>query len=348
MITNTFLESYKKHFLSTLAKGNIAPVELVVQKEDNPSEHELRIFKRWYENITQLGFLDVSRSDLEEIHIHSPTQIIYKYHLKSQKEESDITTEDLQAAYEVLTLKNQVSWNFQNPFVSFDIVIHNHSLRVTLLHFSLSPNKKSKCFIRKHSPFELNIGDFSQSAQQSFIQNLVIKKHNVLIAGCTGAGKTTFLNSLLRSTKKTEHLLVLEDVNEISVPHPNTTKLLSEFNCETKTLTAYMSYALRVSPDRIVIGELRSKEVESYLLAMNTGHRGLLSTIHANSAKDALERVALLFKIYSNQDLSYDLVLKLVCQNIDYVIYLENKKCKEVIQVFGSEKENIFYEMIES
>ena len=105
-----------------------------------------------------------------------------------------------------------------------------------------------------------------------------------------------------------------------------------------------MKYSMRMSPDRIILGEIRSAETESFLLAMNTGHNGLISTIHANSAKDAIERFALLFKIYSSKDLSYELVLKLICNNIDYVIFLKNKSVKEVISVYGSEDNQIFYE----
>ncbi len=111
-------------------------------------------------------------------------------------------------------------------------------------------------------------------------------------------------------------------------------------------MNEYLSYSLRMSPDRIILGEIRSKEVESSLLAMNTGHNGFLTTIHANSAKDALTRLALLFKIYSAKDLSYELILKLVTQNIDYVIHMEDKKILEIIDVFGSNQENVFFEKI--
>ncbi|MEX1098909.1 MAG: ATPase, T2SS/T4P/T4SS family, partial [Bacteriovoracaceae bacterium] len=109
-------------------------------------------------------------------------------------------------------------------------------------------------------------------------------------------------------------------------------------------LKSFMSHAMRMSPERIVLGELRSGEVEPYLLAMNSGHKGVLSSIHANSALDAIHRVALLARLYSSNPLEYELVLKLVCQNIDAVVYMENKKVKEIIEVFGSEGNQIFYE----
>ena len=107
-----------------------------------------------------------------------------------------------------------------------------------------------------------------------------------------------------------------------------------------------MTNSLRMSPDRIVVGEMRSDEVEPFLLAMNTGHKGLLSTIHANNAVDTLHRIALMFKVYSAKDLAFDLVLKLAATNIDAVVYLKNKKVVEIIQVFGSEQSNIFFDTL--
>jgi type IV secretion system protein VirB11 len=80
---------------------------------------------------------------------------------------------------------------------------------------------------------------------------------------------------------------------------------------------------------------------------MNTGHKGLMSTIHANSCVDALSRIALLFSLYSeNKEIDFSLITKLACKNIDYVIHMENKKISEICRVIGSEGETPFYEII--
>ena len=96
-------------------------------------------------------------------------------------------------------------------------------------------------------------------------------------------------------------------------------------------------------PDRIILGEMRSHEVIPFLLAMNTGHKGLMSTLHANSAVDAIKRVAQLFCLYQGGDMNYPLVLKLASANVDVVIHLENKRVKEVIEVLSSEAENVYF-----
>jgi Flp pilus assembly CpaF family ATPase len=339
------IQEAKNTFINKLNKGQLTSLDQFSNIFQTESELEKQIFKNWFTAITEFEFLKDLPKDLEEIYIHSPTHIIIKTSLKKYKVESDITSEDLQIAFDFMTLKNKVSWNLNNPFVSFATKLGTQSIRVSLSHFCISTENRSSCFIRFQKANTLDLVNFGMTNSDK-LKRLIKEKKNILIAGSTGSGKTSFLNALLRYTDSTEHLLVLEDTSEINSPHRNTTKLITDNNHAKKDLNHFMSYAMRMSPDRVVLGEIRSKEVEPYLLAMNTGHKGLLSTVHANSAKDALERIALLFKIYSSQDLSYQLVLKLICSNIDYVLYISDKKITHIIKVFGSEENNVFFEEI--
>jgi type IV secretory pathway ATPase VirB11/archaellum biosynthesis ATPase len=340
------LHESQSRFKDQLTKGKVISFDEMQLKSDSEFDlyHE-KLFN-WYNSIVFFDFLPDFPPKLEEIYIHSPTQIVYKVGNYKLDFDTDITSDDLQRSYEILALKNNQSWNFKNPFISFNSELNGHKVRVSLAHFSTSPEKNSKIFIRllNKIPYELSsyVGETELELINSFIQN----KKNVIVAGATGSGKTTFLNSLLKEVPEDEHIVILEDTYELVSPSSKTTRMISETNDIAKSLNAYLSYVLRMSPDRIILGEIRSKEVESIILALNTGHNGLLSTVHANSAKDALSRLALLFKIYSNKDLSYELILKLICSNIDYVIYIENKKVKEVIEVFGSEKDNIYFDQV--
>lgn len=98
----------------------------------------------------------------------------------------------------------------------------------------------------------------------------------------------------------------------------------------------------------MILGEMRSHEVVPFMMAMNTGHKGLMGTLHASSAADALNRVALLFSLYGGEaNLDYDKVMELICRNLEYVIFMENKKVKEIIHVLGSEKGVPFFEVLE-
>ena len=118
---------------------------------------------------------------------------------------------------------------------------------------------------------------------------------NVLVAGGTGSGKTTLLNALISLFPIDHRLVVVEDTLELRIPQPNTVRLEARVLADAAvklTIRDMVRHALRQRPDHIVIGELRGAEAVDALQALNTGHGGSLTTIHANSAQDALQRVA--------------------------------------------------------
>lgn len=111
---------------------------------------------------------------------------------------------------------------------------------------------------------------------------------NVLVVGGTGSGKTTFLNALTQLIPLTARLVVIEDTQEIRVLHQNAVRLVASPEADMDHL---LRSALRMRPDRILVGEVRGPEANTLLTAMNTGHRGCLGTLHSNSAKECLERL---------------------------------------------------------
>jgi type IV secretion system protein VirB11 len=129
------------------------------------------------------------------------------------------------------------------------------------------------------------------------LRRAIAARQTILISGGTSTGKTTFLNALLREMPQSERLILVEDTPEIRLHSPNGLGLvavkgaLGEAHVTTDDLLAA---ALRLRPDRIVLGELRGNEAVSFLRAINTGHPGSLSTIHANSPAGALEQLALM------------------------------------------------------
>ncbi len=128
-----------------------------------------------------------------------------------------------------------------------------------------------------------------------FLRAAVHSKLNILISGGTGAGKTTLLNILSAYIPATERIITIEDSAELRLNQPHVVKLESRPpNIEGKgeiTLTDLVKNSLRMRPDRIIVGEARGAEVMDMLQAMNTGHPGSMSTIHANTPKDALSRM---------------------------------------------------------
>lgn len=299
-----------------------------------------------HENIINLTFLyDFLKTEgLEEIFLHSDDEITLLALGTKSHHKLPITNKELQLALEVLAIKNNQDWNYNSPFVSFYSLLYNSQVRVTLIHPSLSSKHIYKAFIRIIRPNTFKLKNYSSSLEQlAFLMSLTEQKKNIIISGATGCGKTSFLTALLNEEETNDHIVVIEDTHEIELQNKKTTYFLKNKNNQ---LTDFCAYSLRISPDRIIMGEIRSNEVIPFVLSMNHGHKGLISTIHADSAVDTLHRLALLFSLYNkNSNINYEVILQLITKNIDYVIYLKDKKISEIVHVLGSDKNQCFTEI---
>lgn len=132
----------------------------------------------------------------------------------------------------------------------------------------------------------------------SFLKNAVESRTSMIVVGGTGTGKTTILNMLSRWINQRERIITIEDAAELRLEHPHVVRLETRPpNLEGEgeiTARDLVRNALRMRPDRIVLGEVRSHEVLDMLQAMNTGHEGSMTTLHANSTRDAIHRIELL------------------------------------------------------
>ena len=133
---------------------------------------------------------------------------------------------------------------------------------------------------------------------KEFIRYAVIYKKNIIISGGTSTGKTTFTNAALAEIPKEERLITVEDAREVILPyHKNRVHLLASKGDQglAKVSTQDLIEAcLRLRPDRIIVGELRGKEAFSFLRAINTGHPGSISTLHADAPSMAMEQLKLM------------------------------------------------------
>jgi type IV secretion system protein VirB11 len=152
----------------------------------------------------------------------------------------------------------------------------------------------------------------------------VTARKNILISGGTSTGKTTFLNALIREIPESERMILIEDTPELHLRHANGVGLLatrSELGEARVTTNDLLSASLRMRPDRIIVGELRGPEAFTFLRAVNTGHPGSMTTVHADSAERAIEQIALLV-LQSGARLSREEVRQYVQSTIDVFVQL--------------------------
>uniref|UniRef100_A0A1I8AVG1 T2SP_E domain-containing protein n=1 Tax=Steinernema glaseri TaxID=37863 RepID=A0A1I8AVG1_9BILA len=176
-----------------------------------------------------------------------------------------------------------------------------------------------------------------------FLQRAVGKRCNILVSGGTGTGKTTLLNILSQLISPRERLVTIEDVAELQLDHPHVVRLETrppnaEGHGEIKA-SELIRNALRMRPDRIILGEIRGVEVLDVLTAMNTGHDGSMSTVHANNAQDALLRLETLVGLTGRQ-VAEKTLRQMICAALDVVIQLarlpDGRRCvSEVLEVVG-------------
>jgi type IV secretion system protein VirB11 len=337
---------FRRLFIQSLNKGIIPSWEdLFLELPTMDSVEGLQDIKDAFTTLTEWDFLrEILSQDATEFFFHSPTdsQLL---RLSGEKEalKVSLNEEDWQLWLEIISLRFHQNWNVQVPFTSFYAELFGKKFRLSLIHGSTSPLGKSKLIIRSLSTTSHPLQSFGDSDKLS---GLVAGKKNMLIAGSTGSGKTSLLTTLVDLIGPEEHLVILEDTYEILSRHPHQTRMLSGDTPAT-SLKAYLSYSLRLSPDRIILGEMRSHEVVPFVMAMNTGHKGLMGTLHASSAPDALNRVALLFSLYGGEaNLDYNKVMELICRNLEIVVFMENKKVKDIIRILGSENGVPFFESL--
>ena len=156
------------------------------------------------------------------------------------------------------------------------------------------------------------------------LQNAVQRGDNVLVSGGTGTGKTTLINILANSIPDNDRILIIEDTAELAIQKPHIVSAEAQLDTHKSTITFddLLKAVLRHRPDRIIVGEVRGPEARTLVDALNTGHRGMLATIHANSATGALRRLSNLATRGSThqQPSSVDTDIK---SGIDWVIHLE-------------------------
>src|SRR5947208_9303100 len=185
--------------------------------------------------------------------------------------------------------------------------------------------------IRKFSNKRLDLNELIRLGTLShetvdFLQRCILAELNILISGGTGTGKTTLLNALSQAISDSERIVTIEDAAELQLKQNHVLRLEGRpKNIEGSgeiTIRDLVRNSLRMRPDRIIVGEVRGAEALDMLQAMNTGHDGSLTTVHANAPRDALARIETMV-LMAGYDLPVRAIRQQVASALDLIVHLE-------------------------
>lgn len=179
-----------------------------------------------------------------------------------------------------------------------------------------------------------------------FLKAAVVNRLSLIVSGGTGSGKTSFLNSLSSGIPHTERIVSIEDVAELRFQHPNWISLQSVNTDKLRLSTKEcLVNSLRMRPDRIIVGECRKDETFEMLQAMNTGHDGSMTTVHANSANDCLSRIESLVQI-GGIDMPIKQLRFLMAKALNIIVQIRRRsdgqrEIVDITEVIGMDHETI-------
>jgi type IV secretion system protein VirB11 len=172
--------------------------------------------------------------------------------------------------------------------------------------------------------------------QCAVLQRAVLEHRNILVIGGTGSGKTTLINALIAEMigfGPSERLVIIEDTREIQCAADNCVQL---HTTPEVSMTQLLRTTLRMRPDRILVGEVRGPEALDLLMAWNTGHQGGAATLHANSARAALVRLAMLVSMHPDAPRPIE---PLIAEAVDIVVHITRtatgRRVQEIVEVSG-------------
>ncbi|MDE7334302.1 MAG: CpaF family protein [Lachnospiraceae bacterium] len=304
--------------------------------------------------IRGFGLLDTIINDdtVTEVMINGPADIFIEKSGKLMKLEEEFESEEkLQDIIQRIVALAGREVNQANPIVDtrlpdgsrVNVVLPPISLKgpiVTIRKFSKEPMTVEKLI--QYGSITPQIADV--------LRLLVRAKYNIFICGGTGSGKTTFLNAISNFIPCDERVITIEDSAELQIASVDNLVSLETRNANTAgvgavTIRDLIKSALRMRPDRIVVGEVRGAEALDMLQAMNTGHDGSLSTGHANSTRDMLSRLETMV-LTGAEGLPLDAVRQQIASAVDIIVHLSrlrdrSRKTMEITEVVKYESGEI-------
>ncbi|CAH1595330.1 MULTISPECIES: CpaF family protein [Vibrio] len=293
---------------------------------------------------------------ITDIMVNGPNNVFFEKHGKLEK--SDITFIDEE---QVLTIAKQIAARIGRRVDELSPTVDARLEDGSRVNIVIPPIALDGTSISIRKFREQNIGleelvDFgSLSMDMARLLSIASRcRMNILISGGTGSGKTTLLNSLSQYISEDERIVTIEDAAELRLEQPNLVRL--ETRAESVEHTGLVTQrdlvinALRMRPDRIILGECRGSEAFEMLQAMNTGHEGSMSTLHANSPRDAISRVESMVMM-ANLNQPLDAIRRAIVSAIELVVQVNrlrdgSRKITSISEIVGLEGDSVVMEEI--
>lgn len=305
---------------------------------DLPGVSEISINKPqeiWVEKLSSQGGMECHQvPELTFAHLHTLGRLIAQFTEQEISEETPLLSATLPGGYRVQVVL---------PPATEPDAIGISIRKQALLDLSLDDYQERGAFsevnivaTRKTEDQELT-EIFQEGRYREFLGSALRARKNILISAGTSAGKTTFLNACLKTIPMEERIVTIEDTREVMPPQPNRLHLLASRGGQGRakvTPQHILEAALRLRPDRIILGELRGAEAFTFLRAINSGHPGSITTIHADSPQLAFEQLTLMI-MQADLGMERQHILEYVRSVLPVVIQLKrnenkNRKISEI------------------
>lgn len=329
--------------------------EIAQRKEAGRLSIKQRVLleQRIFNSLRKLDVLQELLEDEEitEIMVNGPNHIFYeKAGVFYEHPHSFSSEEKLQDVVQQIVGKHNRVVNLTSPIV--DTRLEDGSrVNIVLMPIAIDGTSISIRKFRK-SPIDMqaliDLGTLDEEVAE-FLKQIVVSRYNIFISGGTSSGKTTFLNALSAFIPRNERVITIEDSAELQLQQMTNLVRLETRNSNQEGVKGIsprmlIHTALRMRPDRIIVGECRGEETLDMLQAMNTGHDGSLSTGHGNSIEDMLSRLEMM--VLMGTELPLQAIRQQIAMGIDIMIHLERGKDRkrrvvEIAEIGGLENGEI-------